>query len=60
MALTVAINICLVLHCMVMIVQKGAQGFINYSEQVSLSGRRTYKVILKVVLSVPAVANLGN
>lgn len=32
MALTVAMNVCLVLHYMVMVMQKGAQGFINYSE----------------------------
>lgn len=32
MALTVAVNVCLVIYCMVMIMQKGAQGFINYSE----------------------------
>lgn len=32
MALTVAVNVCGVLHCMVMIMQKEAQGFINYSE----------------------------
>lgn len=32
MALIVAVNVCLVLHCMVMIVQKEAEGFINYSE----------------------------
>jgi len=32
MALNVAVNVCLVLHCMVMIVRKEAQGLINYSE----------------------------
>lgn len=32
MALILAMNVCLVLHWMVMIVQKEAEGFINYSE----------------------------
>lgn len=60
MALTVAMSVCRVRHCMVMIMQKGAQGFINYSEPSLLTWKKYDKAILKVVLSLPAVANLGN
>lgn len=60
MALTVAVNVCLVLHCTAMIMQKGHRGLLIIQVQVCLSGRSVYKVILKVVLSLPAVASLGN
>lgn len=60
MALTIAVNVCLVLHCTVVIMQKGHRGLLIIQVQVCLSGRSVYKVILEVVLSLPAVASLGN
>lgn len=60
MALTVAVNVCLVLHCTAMIMQKGHRRLVIIQVQACLSGRSVYKVILEVVLSLPAVASLGN
>lgn len=60
MALTVAVNVCLVLHCMAMIMQKVHRRLVIIQVQACLSGRSVYKVILEVVLSLPAVGSLGN
>lgn len=60
MALTVAVNVCLVLHCTAMIMQKGHRRLVIIQVQACLSGRSMYKVRLEVVLSLFAVANLGN
>lgn len=60
MALTVAVNVCPVLHCTAMIMQKGRRRLLIIQVQACLSGRSVYKVILEVVLSLHEVASFGN
>lgn len=56
MALTVAVNVCLVLHCD----DYAKRRLLIIQVQACLSGRSVYKVILDVMLSLPAVFSHGN
>lgn len=56
MTLTVAVNVCLVLHCN----DYAKKELLIIQVQGCLSGRSIYKVILDVMLLLPAVASCGN